>query len=229
MQSVPKPSRAMFLRKATSPTPALRSVRFALAVLVSIGMLWAAAPAAWAQGPAATTAAPSVTSKLTAQRVEIVDGKTVLKPATDGKPGQVIEYSGTYQNVGGAGVSKLLATVPVPMGTTYVAGSAEPALGVQASIDGVRFAPVPLMRRIRAADGTERREAVPLSDYRALRWEIASLAPQASIEVKMRVSIDTFAGKSSDATIANMANVVATALVVVPVVKPAMAAATAKP
>lgn len=201
-----------------------RPVQTMLAALATAGFLWVGAqPVAWAQGPA-LTAAPAVTSKLTAQRVEMIDGKAVFKPATDGKPGQVIEYVGTYKNNSKSAINKLLATLPVPVGTTYVAGSAEPSLAVQASVDGVRFAPAPLMRRIRAADGTERREPVPLSDYRALRWEIATLPADGSTEIKMRVSIDSFAGKSSDATIANMANVVATANLVAPagaVVKPA--------
>lgn len=205
--------------------PRLLTTITALALL-----LLQALPAAWAQGPAATPSAPTVSAKLTAQRVEIVDGKTQFKPATDGKPGQVIEYSGTYQNNGNAAVSKLLVTLPVPVGTTYVAGSADPALGAQASVDGARFAPVPLMRRIRSIDGTERREPVPLADYRAIRWEISTLAPKDSTEVKIRVSIDAFAsGKSSEADAIKMVNVVATPSTAVPAPRSAAPAASAKP
>ena len=75
----------------------------------------------------ATFAQSQVSSTLLAQRVEMVDGKAVLKPATQSKPGEVIDYSSTYKNSGTAAVEKLVATVPVPVGTTLLAGSAEPA------------------------------------------------------------------------------------------------------
>ncbi|MBH2009229.1 MAG: DUF11 domain-containing protein [Xanthomonadaceae bacterium] len=138
---------------------------------------------AWAQSPA-------VTSTLTAQRVEMVEGKQVLKPAAQSKPGEVIEYSGTYRNAGTAAVSQLQATVPVPAGTTLMAASAQPAQA-QASTDGTRFAPMPLTRMVRQPDGSERKEAVPLAEYRALRWEIGTLAAGGSAVVSLRVRIDS--------------------------------------
>ncbi len=136
---------------------------------------------AWAQG--------AVTSSLTAQRVETEGGKTVLKPAAASKPGDVIAYAGTYRNGGTAAASKLVAVIPVPAGTALVAGSTEPAQA-QASVDGTRFEAMPLMRTVKNADGSERREAVPLADYRAVRWEIGTLAPAASAVVSLRVRID---------------------------------------
>lgn len=132
----------------------------------------------------------AVTSVLTAQRVDMEAGKPVLKPATATKPGDVIAYAGTYRNGGTAAANKLMAVIPVPVGTTLVAGSAEPAQA-QASTDGARFAPMPLMRSVKLADGSERREAVPLADYRALRWELGTLAPAASSVVALRVRVDT--------------------------------------
>lgn len=218
-------SQVVFSFRLFKTAPQWLAAIAALALLLPLAL-----PAAWAQGPAASPSVPTVSAKLTAQRVETVDGKTQLKPATDGKPGQVIEYNGTYQNNGSGPVSKLLVTLPVPVGTTYVAGSAEPALGAQASVDGVRFAPVPLMRRIRAVDGTERREPVPLADYRAIRWEISTLAPNASAEVKMRVSIDAFVGgKSSEAGAIQLFSVEPTAALGVPVASAGATVASAKP
>ena len=140
-------------------------------------------------GQAALAQSPAVTSSLTAQKVEMLEGKAVLKPASKGKPGDVIEYSGTYRNVSTAGVNKLLAIVPVPRGTTFVADSAQPAQA-QASTDGTQFAPMPLMRTVKQPDGKERKEAVPLAEYRALRWEIGSLAAGSSAVVSLRVRID---------------------------------------
>lgn len=131
----------------------------------------------------------AVRSQLVAQRIDKVDGKEVLNPATEGKPGDILQYSGTYRNTGAAAVNKLMATVPVPLGTTFIADSAEPA-PAQASLDGSRFAPTPLMRTVRQSDGSERKVAVPLSQYRALRWEVGTLAGGASTVVKLQVRID---------------------------------------
>ena len=141
-------------------------------------------------GQAALAQSPTVTSQLRAQRVEMLGGKEVLRPATDGKPGEVLEYSGTYRNGGTAAVDKLQATVPVPPGTTFIAGSAEPAQA-QASTDGSRFAPMPLVRSVKQPDGRERKEPVPLAEYRALRWDVGTLAAGRGAVVSLRVRIDS--------------------------------------
>jgi uncharacterized repeat protein (TIGR01451 family) len=138
--------------------------------------------AVWAQ-------ASPVSSQLLAQRVDMVAGKPVLKPAGDGKPGETLQYSATYRNTGTAAAAKLLATVPVPPGTTFIAASAEPAQA-QASTDGTTFAPMPLTRLVKQADGSTRKEPVPLADYRALRWEIGTLAAGATTVVSLRTRID---------------------------------------
>ncbi|WP_084181446.1 hypothetical protein [Polaromonas glacialis] len=140
-------------------------------------------------GQAALAQSPAVTSTLTAQRVDMVNGKAVLKPAAQSKPGEVIEYSGIYRNAGTTAVDKLQAIVPVPAGTTFVPGSALPAAAL-ASIDGTRFAPLPLTRMVRQADGSERKETVPLAEYRALRWDVGSLGAGTSAVVSLRVRID---------------------------------------
>jgi uncharacterized repeat protein (TIGR01451 family) len=145
--------------------------------------------AACAVATSSVFAQGAVISTLTAQRVETEAGKVVLKPATASKPGDVIAYVGTYRNGGTAAANKLTAVIPVPTGTALVAGSTEPG-AAQASTDGVRFEAMPLMRTVKAADGAERREAVPLADYRAVRWEIGTLAPAANAVVSLRVRID---------------------------------------
>lgn len=151
-----------------------------------------------ALGQAALAQSPAVTSSLSAQRVEMVEGKAVLKPAAQGKPGEVIEYSGTYRNTSAAAVNKLQATVPVPPGTTFIAGSAQPAQA-QASTDGTRFEAMPLMRTVRQANGSERKEAVPLSEYRALRWDVGTLAAGSTAVVSLRVRIDAPAASPAGA------------------------------
>jgi hypothetical protein len=71
-----------------------------------------------------------------------------------------------------------------------VAGSVEPAQA-QASIDGAVFAPMPLSRMVKQADGSLRRELVPLSEYRALRWEVGSLPAGGSTVVSLLTRIDS--------------------------------------
>src|SRR5436190_971839 len=95
--------------------------------------------------------ASSVTSKLTVSRVEMVDGKTVLKSAAQAKPGDVVEYSATYSNAGKSAVDHLQATLPIPVGTTLLADSARPG-NAQASTDNVNFAAMPLMHSVKLAD-----------------------------------------------------------------------------
>ena len=50
---------------------------------------------------------------------------------------------------------------------------------------------MPLTRIVKQADGGERKVAVPISQYRALRWDVGTLAGGASAVVKLRVRIDT--------------------------------------
>lgn len=132
---------------------------------------------------------PSVTSTLAAMRVETVAGKVVLTPADSVKPGDLVEYTSSWRNAGKNGVDKFVATLPVPAGTTFVAGSTHPA-AAQASTDGTRFAAIPLVRTVRLPDGTSRQEPVPLSEYRYVRWELGTLAAGTDAVVKLRVRID---------------------------------------
>jgi uncharacterized repeat protein (TIGR01451 family) len=133
--------------------------------------------------------ASSVSSQLLAQRVDVVAGKPVLSPASEIKPGDVLQYSATYKNTAATPAAKLLATLPVPPGTTLVQASAEPTQAM-ASTDGNTFAPMPLTRTVKQADGSTRKEPVPLIEYRALRWDIGALPAGASTVVSLRVRID---------------------------------------
>jgi len=83
-----------------------------------------------------------------------------------------------------------LATIPVPTGTTYVASSAKPASAVEASVDGTHFAPMPLMHMVKGPDGKQVQRPVPLSDYRALQWQIPTLAAHADVTTSLQVRIN---------------------------------------
>lgn len=138
--------------------------------------------------PAFAFANGDVRVSLTSQRVTIVDGKEVLVSAEKARPGDVIEYRAVYQNDGRTAVRELDATLPVPNGLEYLPKTAAPAV-VLASTDGRTFAPVPLVRKARAADGREVVREVPLSEYRALRWSIGTLAAKESRTVRARMRV----------------------------------------
>jgi uncharacterized repeat protein (TIGR01451 family) len=138
---------------------------------------------AWAQ-PA------QITSELRVERVELVDGMTVFKPAQLSKPGDVLEYRVRYTNRSASAVTGLVANLPIPAGTTLVARSELPP-GVLASTDGAHFAPPPLMRAVGQPDGAERQVPVPIEEYRALRWNLGTLAAGQSEQVQARVRVNT--------------------------------------
>lgn len=135
---------------------------------------------------------PAVSSVLSASVVSLVDGKTVKKLAVDAKPGDVIEYRAIYVNNSKAPVERVLASVPIPEGTTLIVKTASPA-DASASVDAVTFAPMPLTRTVKLADGTVRTEAVPLSEYRSVRWALASIAPGQQVAVSVNVRVNPIA------------------------------------
>jgi uncharacterized repeat protein (TIGR01451 family) len=133
--------------------------------------------------------APQITSELQVQRVEMVNGQSVYKPAPVSKPGDILEYRATYTNHGNTAVNGLIANLPIPAGTTLVDRSQLPPDAL-ASTDGIRFAPLPLTRTVHLPDGSTHQESVPLSEYRALRWNLGTLAPGKSAQAQARVSVN---------------------------------------
>lgn len=130
----------------------------------------------------------SVTVQLTASRVTRTQGREALASADQAHPGETLEYRAVYHNEGSSEARNLAATLPIPLGTTYLPGSASPGR-VEASLDGRRFAAVPLTRLVRGPDGREVVREVPVSEYRALRWPLGSLASRQSRAVTARVRI----------------------------------------
>lgn len=153
--------------------------RLPLLLAAALGL----AGGAWAQ-PA------QITSELVVERVEIVDGKTVFKPAQLSKPGDTLEYRVKYTNRSASAATGLVANLPIPAGTTLLAGSELPP-GVLASTDGAQFARPPLIRSVRQPDGSERQVPVPIEEYRALRWNLGTLAAGQSAQVQARVRVNT--------------------------------------
>lgn len=135
-------------------------------------------------------AAPTgLVATLTVQKVVTdPDGKEVLAPADEAKPGELLEYAAVYTNHAKFDLHDVLATVPIPTGTEYVEGHAKPR-PVAASVDGKHFEPVPLKRVVKRTDGTEEVQLVPLAEYRALRWNIEHIEAGKAATVTARARL----------------------------------------
>jgi uncharacterized repeat protein (TIGR01451 family) len=129
-----------------------------------------------------------IETRLEARRVvQQADGKEGFAGAEAAKPGDVIEYTASYRNVSQQPVRNLEATLPIPANTELVEASPTPA-GANASVDARSFEPMPLKRKVRRG-ASEVDEAVPLRDYRSLRWYPGELPPGRTLTFKARVRV----------------------------------------
>ena len=146
----------------------------------------------WAQRvqvPPLATDVATLRSELTVNQVVVIEkGKEVLRPAAEVKPGDLLQYTATYVNGGTSPVKQLVASLPIPVGTQWVDANAVPRPAM-ASTDGKVFTAVPLMRRVKKADGRVVDEAVPLAEYRAMRWPEQLVAAGATYTVSSRVRV----------------------------------------
>lgn len=130
-----------------------------------------------------------VVSILTVSRVVTgQDGKEARAPAATAKPGDVLEYVAEYRNTGKAPAKKLEATLPIPAGTDYVPDSASPA-GASASLDGTKFEPVPLKRKVKQPDNKVVEQLVPYVEYRFIRWPPQDLGTGKSLKYSARAKM----------------------------------------
>lgn len=153
-----------------------------LAGAFALVSLMASAPAAWAK--------PVVSSELQVHQVVHERNGDVLKPVTVVKPGDVLEYRAVYGNSGDSGAAHFMASVPVPSGTSLLAAGTVPA-GAQATVDGTHYAPMPLMHAVIGKDGKSHQVPVPLAEIRGLRWDLGTLGPHETKDVRLRVHVDT--------------------------------------
>ena len=143
--------------------------------------------------PLAALAQSGLKVSLTAHRVAVdARGKEAFRPAAEAKPGEVVEYRAAYRNPGPAPVREVLATLPIPQGTEYVARTAHPAPSL-ASLDGRTFEPLPLRRKVRLSNGDEVVREVPPAEYRYLRWTLGSIAAGQAETVRARVRVTPLA------------------------------------
>jgi uncharacterized repeat protein (TIGR01451 family) len=128
---------------------------------------------------------------------QVVAGvKDKLVPATQARPGDVIEYQLTYRNPGATPAHQVNATLPVPPGgMAYLEGSAAPA-ALQASLDGIHFSAPPLTREVLRA-GRRVNETVAAHEYRFLRWTLGDLAAGQAVTVRARMRLSASADAQS--------------------------------
>jgi uncharacterized repeat protein (TIGR01451 family) len=129
-----------------------------------------------------------VTAEMTASKLAMEGRKETKVSASEAKPGDVIEYSVVYRNRDANVARNVMATMPVPKGMEFLPKTASP-MEVMASLDGAHFAAVPLMRKVKQADGTEAEQMVPFSEYRFLRWSLGELPANGSKSVSARMRI----------------------------------------
>lgn len=179
-----------------TPTPVGRPC-----VTHALALAFACVLALGASQALAQRAAEPLETRIEQRKVVVADGRERLESADQVKPGDVIEYVATYRNTGASTLAGLVATLPVPGETEYVAGSAKPSAGATATLDGVNFAAVPLKRKVRSPDGKEVDQLVPYREYRALRWKAGDLGAQKSVSYTARVRVldDTPAAGSAGA------------------------------
>lgn len=114
-------------------------------------------------------------------------------------PGDVLEYEARYINGTAKDVRDAQLTLPVPAGAVYLP-SANAALPVDSgSLDGQRFAPLPLRREVRLPDGRREMQEVPMSEVRFLRWKLGTLPAGAERTVRARVRLVPVVGSAPGA------------------------------
>jgi hypothetical protein len=165
------------------------AIAFATALLLALLFTFSAAHA----GTAGTaTAQPQVVLQAWQVQsvVELGATRESLQPLKGIRPGDVVEYEARYVNTTAKAAQHVQLTLPVPVGgLAYLpqAGAATPV--DSASVDGVRFEPVPLRREVRLPDGRRVTQDVPLADYRFLRWNLGTLPAGAERAVRARMQL----------------------------------------
>jgi len=123
------------------------------------------------------------------------DGKESFASAEEAKPAEVLEYRAVYFNPSKTAVSNLGAKIPIPPGTEYLPDTAKPA-SAQASLDGVKYAPMPLMRKVKRPDGSEVEEKVPYREYRSLLWDFKEVKGEGAAAASLRVRLIPLEGQA---------------------------------
>lgn len=115
--------------------------------------------------------------------IKNADGNARYVVASSAQPGETVQYRATYTNTINQPISDVAVTLPIPANMTFT-GEARPK-SAQATIDGKNFADMPLMRKV---DGKVIK--VPLTEYKALRWNIKWLPANKLADVSLNTIIN---------------------------------------
>jgi uncharacterized repeat protein (TIGR01451 family) len=175
----------------------------AMSGLLVLALALACGTASQAQAQAAPATASRTPSAVQVQLSQFKvsrtsEGAVTFVDAAAVRPGDVVEYRAVYRNRSEGAVDGLVATMPIPLGMSYVAQSARSAgPAVEAAADDGVFAPEPLMRNVVQPDGTSRMVPVPLGEYRTLRWKLGSVPAGAVRQVQARAQVTPLVGDAS--------------------------------
>lgn len=131
---------------------------------------------------------------LSVHKLEIHQGKESLLSAESAVPGDVLEYHATYHNVSHKAVDGVFASLPIPKDADFVADSAMPRNVVARARGGKVFSVLPLQQEVNDANGKKKMVAVPLSKYGAVGWQLGTIQPGASADIRVRVLVPPLAG-----------------------------------
>ena len=188
-----------FVSGATRTLITLASIScFAVAAQTTAPKPAISAQSAQPKGAATSATVEPLEIKLERTKIVIIDNKESRSSAATAKPGEILEDTATYTNKSAAALKGLEATLPVPVNTELVMGSVSPA-NARASTDGENFSTIPLTRKIKQANGVEVEQAVPLSEYRYLRWYPGELAAQKSLAFSARFKVANDASQAVSA------------------------------
>lgn len=171
-------------------------------VMMCVGCAHAQSPASRTklEQPVSSTlpASDPVEVKLVRNRVVLVDGKEIRQHAAVAKPGDVLEEIATYTNKSKSPIRQLEATLPIPPNTELLLASVRPG-SAKGSVDGSNFSVMPLVRKVKNSNGVETEQAVPLSEYRYLRWYVAELGAEKTLafSARFKVSNDSSATETT--------------------------------
>jgi len=128
-------------------------------------------------------------SELSAYKVKVFkDGRTVLEKAERAHPGDIIEYQLTYKNSGRTTIRSLTPVLPIPEGMVFIPDTTN-AIRLVASLDGKSYSEVPIKREVKDDDGNVELVAVPLEEYRFLKWFIVELKSEKDVLLKARMQV----------------------------------------
>lgn len=135
-----------------------------------------------------------VEATLTAYSVSLTqDGTEQLDPASDIKPGGVIEYEIDYKNATDDPIDNFIVLGDVPDQTHYVAVTAVEGFEskLEVHVPGIGWSLEPVIRYVEDEHGALIGTKVPPEEYDALRWRMPNaLAPGEEISVSYRIRVN---------------------------------------